>query len=220
MSEIINRSFLNAVFPTAFKHRIVIPIFKSGDFEEISTYRPSKNLHIASKGFEKTISLQLKRFLDKHAVFDEHQSAYRNYRSSETALLGLTSNLLWDLNNKSTILMISSDLSAVSDTVDLEIFLSILFQIGIFGQAHSLIKFYLNGRTQCVLIDGSYSEDKSIETGVPQGSILGPLLFIFFLFPLRSLPNEFLASYHIYADDITIYLDFDFGDNFCQFPET
>ena len=81
--------------------------------------------------------------------------------------------------------MITLDLSAAFDTVDHEIFLSILFQIGIIGQAHSLIKAYLNGRTQCVLIDGNYSEDKSIETGVPQASILGSLLFILYLLPLR-----------------------------------
>ena len=113
--------------------------------------------------------------------------------------------------------MISLDPSAAFDTVDHEILLSILFQIGIIGQAHSLIKSYLNGRTQCVLINGSYSEDKSIETGVPQGSILGPVLFILYLLPLRSLLNEFLASYHINADDITIYLEFDIGTTFVNF---
>ena len=113
--------------------------------------------------------------------------------------------------------MISLDLSAAFDTVDLEILLSIFFQIEILGRAHSLIKSYLNGRTHCVLIDGSYSEDKSIETGVPQGLILGPVLLILYLLPLRSLLNEFLASYHIYADDITIYLEFDLGTTFADF---
>ena len=99
------------------------------------------------------------------------------------------------LNNRSTILVISLDLTAAFDTVDHELLLSILFQIGIIGQAHSLMKSYLNGRTQCVLIDGSYSEDKSIETGVPQGSILGPLLFILYLLPMSSflLVASFLA---------------------------
>ena len=67
MSEIINESFLNAVFPTAFKHGIVTPIFKIGDIEEISNYRPIKNLHFASKVIEKVIALQLKRFLDKQS---------------------------------------------------------------------------------------------------------------------------------------------------------
>ena len=103
LSEIINDSFLKAVFQTAFKQRILIPIFKSGDIEEILKYRPITNLHFASEVIEKIISLQLKHFLNKHAVFDEHQSAYRKYQSSETALLDLTSNLLWGLNNKSTI---------------------------------------------------------------------------------------------------------------------
>ena len=118
------------------------------------------------------------------------------------------------LNNKSTFLVISLDLSAAFDTVDHEILLSISFQIGIIGQAHSLIKSYLNGRTQGVLIDGSYSEDKSFEAGVPQGSILGPVLFILYLLPLRSLLKEYLASYHIYADDITNYLEFVLGTIF------
>ena len=217
MSEIINESFLNAVFPTAFKYGHVIPIFKSGEIEEISNYRPITNLHFASKVIEKVIALQLKRFLDKQAVFDEHQSAYRNYHSTETALLDLTSHPLWGPNNKSTFLVISLDLSAAFDTVNLEILLSILFQIGIIGQAHSLIKPYLNGRTQCVFIDGSCSEDKSIETGVPQGSILGQVFFILYLVHLRSLLNEFLASYHIYADDITIYLEFDLETTFANF---
>ena len=82
MSEIINESFLIAVFPTTFKHRIVIPIFESGDIEEISNYRPITNLHFASKVSEKVIGLQLKRFLDKHAVLDEHESAYRQNHST------------------------------------------------------------------------------------------------------------------------------------------
>ena len=113
--------------------------------------------------------------------------------------------------------MISLGLSAAFDAVDREILKSILFQIGIMGQAHTLIKSYLNGRTQCVLIDGSYSEDKSIETGVPQASILRSLLFILYLLPLRSLLNEFHAGYHICADDITIYLEFDLGTTFATF---
>ena len=175
MSEIINESFLIAVFPTAFKHGKDIPIFKSGDIEEISNYIPITNLHSSSKVIEKVIALQLKRFLDKHTVFDEHQSAYRKNYSTETAFLDLTSNLLWGLNNKSTFLVISLDQSAAFDTVDHEIFLSILLQNGIIGQAHSVIKSYQNCRTQCVPIDESYSEDKS---GVPQRSILGPVLFI------------------------------------------
>ena len=208
-SGIINESFLNAVFPTVFKHGLVNPIFKGGDIEEISNYRPIRNVHFASKVIEKVIALQLKRFLDKLAVFDEHQSAYSKYHSTETALLDPTSNLLWGLNNKSTCLVICSVISAAFDTVDHELFLSILFQIGIFGQAHSLIKSYL--------IDGSYSEDKSIETGVPQGSILGPVLFTLYLLPLRSLRNEIFASYHLYADDITIYLEFDLGTTFVSF---
>ena len=75
----------------------------------------------------------------------------------------------------------------------------------------------MNGQTQCVLIDGSYSEDNSYETGVPQGLIIGLLLFILYLVPLRSLLNEFLASYHIYADDITIYLEFDLRTTFASY---
>ena len=217
MSEIINESFLNAVVPTAFKHGIVLPLFKSGDIEEISNCRPITSLRFASKVIEKVVALQLKGFLDKLAVFDVHQSACRKYHSTKTALLGLTSTLLWGLNNKSLFLVISLDLSAAFDTVDHEILPSNLFQIGIIGQAHSLIKSYLNGRTQCVLIDGSYSEDKSIETRVPQGSILEPVLFILYLLPLRSLLNELVASYHIYADDITIYLEFDLETTFANF---
>ena len=137
MTEIINESFLNVVFPNAFKHGIVIPNFKSGDIEEISNYRPITNFHFASKVIEKVIALQLKRFLDKHTVFDEHHSANRKCHSTETALLDLTSNLLWGLNNKSTFLVISLDLSAAFDTVDHEILLSNFFQNGIIGQAHS-----------------------------------------------------------------------------------
>ena len=76
MSDNINESSLIAVFPTAFENWIVIPLLKSGDIEEISNYRPITNLRSASKIFGKVIALQLKRFLDKHAVFDEHQSAY------------------------------------------------------------------------------------------------------------------------------------------------
>ena len=188
--------------------------------KKYQTTDQSRILHFASKVIEKVIALQLKRFLDKHVVLDEHQSAYRNYHSTETAILDITSNLVWGLNNESTFLVISLDLSAAFDTVNYEILLSILFQIGNFGQAHSVIKSYLNGRIQCVHIDGSYSEDKSIETGIPQGSILGPVLFILYLLPLRSLPNEFVTSYHICANVCNDLLAIWPGYNLCQFPGT
>ena len=127
MSEIINESFLIAVFPNAFKHANVIQNFKSGDIEDKSNYIAIRNVHFASKVIEKVFSLQLKRFSDKHAVFDEHQSAYRKNHSTETALSDVTSNLLFGLNNKSTFLVISLELSAAFDTVDFETLLSILF---------------------------------------------------------------------------------------------
>ena len=113
------------------------------------------------------------------------------------------------LKNKGTLLVISLDLSAAFDTMDHEKLLSFLFQIRIVGQAHCMIKSNVNVRTQCVLINESYPEDKPIATGVPQGSMLGPLLFNLYLLALRNLVFDILASYHIDAHDITIYLEFE-----------
>ena len=172
-----------------------------------------QNLNFASKIIENSFALQLKRFLDKFAVFDEHHSAYRKYHSTLTVLLDITSNPLLGLNNKSTFLMVSLYLSAAFDTVDHERRLSFLFQIGIIGQVHSLI----NGQTKYVINDGSYSEDKSFKTSVLQGSILGPLFFILYLISLRTRLTEILASYHIYTYDITISLEFDQGTTLANF---
>ena len=146
-----------------------------------------------------------------------HSSQLKTTQLGIQATYVMATSIMSSLGCYSTFLVISLDSSAAFDTVDHEILLSILFQIGIIGQVHSLIKSYLNGRTQCVLIDGSYCQDKSIETGIPQGSILGPLLFILYLLTLRSLLNEFFASYHIYANDITIYLEFDLKTTFANF---
>ena len=219
MSENINESFFSAVFPTAFKQGIVFPKFRSGDIEEISNYRPITILHFASKFNEKLIALHFKRFLDKNAFFYELQSSDGKHHSAETALLDLTSNLLCSTNNRRIFLVIPLYLSAAFDTVDHETFLSFCFKFVIIVQAHLSIKPYVNGPTRCVLTDGSYSADNSYETGVPQGSILGLLLFILCLLPFRTLLNDFLACYHIYADDIMIYLEFELGTTFANFPK-
>ncbi len=168
-ATIINCSFVNSTFSTAFNHGVVLPNFKNGDPDNFPNYRPKTNLHFASKVMEKVSALQLTNYLCKNSLFDSFQSAYRSFHSTETALLEVTASFLHRLDHWSTYLLVALDLSAAFDTVDHMILFNFLHQVGIWGKALALLKCYLTDRTQQVLVKGYYSWKSFLTRGFPQG---------------------------------------------------
>ena len=139
---------------------------------------------------------------------------YKTFHSTETALLKIQSDILSALDNKNCVLLILLDLSAAFDTIDHSVLLSRLkAEIGVSGKVFNWFKSYLGGRKQALLIDGVRSALLELLFGVPQGSVLGPLLFIIYMGPLGKILRTLGISFHFYADDSQIYITFNVSES-------
>ena len=160
-----------------------------------------------SKVIEKVISIQINDFFVENKLFFNHQYGFRSGHSTELAALELTDRIITALDNHNTPLNIFLDLSKAFDTLDHTILLDKLLYYGIRSTAYNLLRSYLANREQFVELNDTASKTLPIVTGVPQGSILGPLLFLIYIndFPLSSNFFKFI----MYADDTTLYSQFD-----------
>uniref|UniRef100_A0A3B3BU57 Reverse transcriptase domain-containing protein n=1 Tax=Oryzias melastigma TaxID=30732 RepID=A0A3B3BU57_ORYME len=210
--SIINSSLLSGQVPELFKEAVIAPLFKKPGLDPslLSSYRPISNLSFISKLLEKVVAKQLTAALDRHAILDQFQSGFRRAHSTETALLRVTNDMLMqsDAGNCSVLLLL--DLTAAFDTVDHHVLLDRLKNwVGVSGSALDWFTSYLTGRSFSVVCSKFKSSSASLTSGVPQGSVLGPLLFILYLLPLYHILSSFNdISYHFYADDIQLYVSF------------
>jgi len=208
---IINTSITSGVVPRCWKTAIVLPLIKKPglDAELLKNYRPVSNLPFLSKVLEKVIAQQLTDHMTKHHLHDPFQSAYRAAHSTETALLKIKDDIDRALNQGDGILLVLLDLSAAFDTLDHNILLERLHQyIGISGLTLEWFRSYLQDRDQRILIDNSFSKPCCLTIGVPQGSVLGPLLFLVYILPLMEIINRHRVFRHGYADDTQLYVRF------------
>ena len=142
------------------------------------------------------------------------QSAYRKFHSTETALLRIYNDILLAANYQKVTALVLLDLSAAFDTIDHSILLSRLqFTYGLDGNALSIISSYLSNRFQRVIIDNNPSDPLPLTTGVPQGSVLGPLLFTLYTSPISEIFTGSNISFHLYADDTQLYIPFSSSDS-------
>ena len=156
---------------------------------------------------ERIIFDQLYVFMEEAGILTKYQSAYRGLHSTETALCKIHNDLVTATCFGRTSLLVLLDLSAAFDTIDHDLLLHDLHSFGIRGEAYSLMQSYLTGRFQCVVIGQCQSEPRPLQFGVPQGSILGPLLFILYTSSLADLLEAHGVQYHFYADDTQIYVE-------------
>ena len=205
---IINRSLREGHFPDCFKQAIVTPILKkaSADPEESNNYRPVSNLKFLSKILEKVVAVQLRKHLEVNEFQDPLQSAYRPGHSCETALLKVHNDIMCALADHKSVALALLDMSAAFDTVDHTMLLDILQNLGVNGCALRWFKSYLLNRHQVVGIHSTRSHPHALACGVPQGSVLGPLLFTIYSSGLGRLVRRYLPGYHFYADDSQLYV--------------
>ena len=207
----MNTSLATGSFPTIFKQSIVTPLIKkpSLDPDNLSNYRPISNLAYLSKLTERVVKERLQAHLTKNTLFNTFQSAYTKFHSTETALLALHDHLVRAMAHQNITCLCLLDMSAAFDTIDHTILLQRLENwFGITDTAHSWFKSYLQNRFFSVQSNGHNSAASPLSCGVPQGSVLGPLLFIMYTTPLSTLLSSTSVSHHLYADDTQLFISF------------
>ena len=208
--KIINISLETGYFPRDWKEAIILPILKKSGLESaFENLRPISNLAYISKLIERAVYNQTHDHILRCGFYPVLQSAYRRYHSTETALLKVLNDILLSMNSQRVTLLVLLDLSSAFDTIDHGILLERLrSKVGIRGKVLSWFSSYFSGRSQRVMLNGTLSDSSDLNFGVPQGSCLGPLLFILYASKLFDIINNHSPDSHGFADDTQLYVSF------------
>lgn len=210
--HLFNASLNHGVFPEAFKRADVTPILKKPGLDEqlLSNYRPVSNLQFLSKLLERVVVDRLLSHIEQLNLHEKFQSAYQSHHSTETALLRVQDDISGALDRNRGVMLAMIDLSAAFDTVDHSKFITLLEdKYAVKGGALDWFRSYLSGRQFSVKVDSFRSDQYPLNCGVPQGSVLGPVIFNMYTTPLERIVQRHKLHYHKYADDMQIYGEFD-----------
>ena len=202
LKMLINLSFEKGVFPDCLKLARITPIFKQGDHLDPSNYRPISCLPYVSKIIEKCVKERLMKFCNKYNLINISQFGFQCGKSTCDALIHLTEIIYRALNDKNNLLTVMIDFKKAFDTVNHQILLKKLECYGIRATQLKWFSSYLFNRRCYVEIDKIKSSVECMNIGVPQGSILGPILFLFYINDISSVSNIFSTT--LFADDTTI----------------
>ena len=204
LMNIFNFSLFSEKFPSNWKKGNIVPIHKKGDKGIIKNYRPVSLLPIFSKIYEKCIYDTLYNFFEDNSLFSSCQSGFRKGDSCISQLLSITHDIFkgFDANPPLDTRGVFLDISKAFDRVWHDGLIFKLKSYGITGSLLSLLNDFLSGRLQRVVINGKTSKWKHVLAGVPQGSILGPLLFLIFI---NDLPENLVSKPKIFADDTSLF---------------
>ena len=214
LTTIVNASLSCAEFPNELKKAFLTPLIKKIilDCEIFKNYRPVSNLSFISKHVERVVCVQLIEHLKTNNLYEIFQSAYRQLHSTETALLCVQNDLLQAVDNEGGAIIVLLDLSAAFDTIDHQKLLNLLNQsFGLRGVALKWFESYLKDRTQTVQIGSCTSTPITLRYGVPEDSVLGPILFTMYTTPLGNIIRKHGLNFHLYADDTQLFISFQPG---------
>jgi len=201
--KLFNLSIQTGRFPELFKIARVTPIFKSGDATNSCNYRPISNLADLSKVFEKCIYSRLMNFIKSNNILSRHQFGFQHNSCTSDAILEYLDGIYRGLNYKQSIISVFLDLSKAFDTVRHDILEQKLHHLGVRGLALNWFRSYLTNRQQYVSIDNCNSNCSVMRTGVPQGSVLGPVLFLLYINDMSKCSDK--LNFVHFADDTTVF---------------
>ena len=205
LTFLVNQSMQQGVFPAELKIARIIPLYKGDDKQLIHNYRPISILPFFSTVFEKIVHKYIVEFLDDNNILYEYQFGFRKHHSTSHALIALVERVTKSLDTGKYIVGVFLDLKKAFDTVDHSILLRKLEKYGIRGNMIKWFESYLSFRLQFVEYNDCHSDKRQITHGVPQGSILGPLLFILYINDF-SKASDLLFSI-LFADDTSVFIE-------------
>ena len=198
-----NLSFSTGIFPDAWKKATVIPLFKSGDREMVGNYRPISLLPTPAKIIEKIAHKQMSTFLERNSILSDKQNGFRKGCSTASAVADFTDDIFQATNNGEVTIAVFVDLRKAFDTVCHEILCKKIEKYGLRNKVLNWCINYLKDREQVTLANNIRSKANNLTFGVPQGSVLGPLLFILYVNDIQHVLNG--VKVQMYADDTVIY---------------
>ena len=196
LCEIFNQSIINGEFPDIWKEAMVVPILKAGSNDNVNNYRPVPILCTACKILERHVHKHVYQFLSEHNLISVSQSGFRRCHSCQTCLTKMINDCQKYIDNSEICGSLALDLSHAFDMINHDIFCSAIVYLWINN------KTYLDNRTQRIKLGSHMSQREKIKYGVPQGSILGPLLFVLYINDLPCIVNH--CDIDMYADDTSL----------------
>ena len=212
LAELFNKCLKESCFPECWKVSSVVPVFKIGERSAAKSYCPVSLLSVVSKVFEKLVNNGIVDHLEKCGLFSDFQYGFRSSRSLADLLTVISDRIDRAFNRSGATWAVALDISKAFNRVWHAGLLHKPKSYGISGQIFGLISSFLSNRRLRVVPDGKYSQEYPVNAGVPQGSILGPTVFLLYI---NDLPDDVICGIAIYADDTTLYYKCDRASDLC-----
>ena len=206
LALLFNECLSQGKVPADWKLSNITPIYKSGDDSLASNYRPISLLSLCSKLLERLVHNNLMKHIIDHKLLSDLQFGFRQMSSTQEAILSATHDWHKTLEDHGSVVCIFLDLAKAFDSLPHSLVLESLARVGVCGSFYDWFADYLTGRSQRVVLEGHSSSVASVTSGVPQGSILGPLLFSLSLDPIASVSISISAALGMFADDIVYWM--------------